>query len=591
MDKPERAKDYKKGIKDKTKKRAEQNAGLRKDKRSEKLRQRRSVVPLAEGESFEKLLASYNKSALMEGNFEQLRLLNRILGAASKHQLEQHAQALLQNPSTGDPMVVHKLLAACRTDVIHPPAQQAIACLLNLTGTRTSFEYQLARTLVSAGFLQIVETHLNLFSSGKHPSFDSKTHGMLWETVVNIIITCPEARDAVLESSLMGYSQNAKMPTESAFTRELRHFFGDEDGVSPACDADRAYFIPLLLAVICAVFETNMNILPPMPFILTSWNYVRQAMYSMQLVPYQEMSELAQLQFSSITAVIFIILQGLKGGKQGEEDSVRLIGFAGQTMFMQTLARMYQFATIGNQVRIVRIFVLISALPMSDGVFQKAMEKADCIKLMMLSVQSNNPELRKFAYFWVGNYMADGAIYVQQLLQAGIMETLIPAIRRDTADIRRPAIYALLTMFSACDEDRRNNMGMSKVADGIMHTLVRQHGIFRWIVPFISGHGVGEESTVADILDVIARALQWNKAIALDALEKSDALGRIDVVLADVSKLKGSQSTIVYNAAVRVDNLINGRPPEQCRTEVMETEDDGGAFVPGTTIQQGYYNF
>jgi hypothetical protein len=227
-DKPAaRAADFKKGIKDKTKKRAEQNVGLRKDKRGEKLRQRRDVVALKQGETFEKLLAYYNKVALLEGNFEQLRLLNRLLGAANKHQLEQHAQTLLFVDTK--PIVVHKLLAACRSDTIHPQTKQAIGCLLNLTGTKTSFEFRVAETLVSAGFLKILETHLNLSTAGKHPTLDTKTRELLWGTVINIIITCPEARDAVLGSSLMGYGPECRPPVESAFTRELERAFSSRE--------------------------------------------------------------------------------------------------------------------------------------------------------------------------------------------------------------------------------------------------------------------------------------------------------------------------------------------------------------------------
>ncbi len=586
----ERQDDFKSGIKHKTEKRAQQNTDLRKKKRDQKLKQRRAPVQAENGNNFDQMLSKYNKAALLGGDMGQLRLLNQLLGNATKHQLEKHIDDLLfisANPQGGAggaegapkvPAIVHKLLGACKTNAITDAMRLSLMCLLNLTGTKTSFEVKCAELLIQSGFLDIVKTHLDLFTSGKHPSLDSKTHGVLWECVVNLIITCPEARNVVLLSPLMGFKGDMNdAPIDSAFTRDLKVVFGPQ--FPPA---DKEYFIPLLLAVICSIYESNETELPPLSFTLTAWNHVVQAMYEMQLMPWQDMSELQQLRFNSITSTLFLILNGLK--KVHQEDSVRLIAYAGQTLFMQTLSNMFQFASLGNQIRIVKIFVQISALPLKEGEFQFAMRKANCVRLMMLVVQSNHPELRQHGFFWIGNYTADGVQFVHELIEAGIIDALIPSIRRDVADIRRSAVYALMTMFSACDEERKNNMQTSDIANGIMHALVTKHRIFTWIAPFISM--AGEEIVVIDILDVMARALQWNKKVTLEAIEHADALGRIDVILAEVTKLKGSQFTAVYNAAVHVDNLVNNRPPEQDRTELMETEFDGG-FLPGTTIQQG----
>ncbi len=568
----DRRDDFKKGIKDKTQQRQAENLGLRKQKREDKLRHRRVAVKLDTAATFEQLFAKYDKHALLSGSLDQLKLLNQLLFLATKDQLDKHVDALLFEETK--PVILTLLLALCRNSE-HKQFESthlAITCLLNLTGTRSSFELQCAKALVDGGFLQTVETHLTLFLKGMHPTMNVPMHSQLWEVVLNIIITCPEARDVVLESSLMGFRGQCEGASEAVFIRDLRFI---------ATQAQE--LLPVIMSVISGIYEMNDDELPPWLFTMATWPYVIETLCDVQSIPYHEMDDSVRITFSCTTTIIMSVLQGLK---TQEEGAIRLIGLAGPVRLMQKLGQLHVCANLINQVRIVKIFVHISGLPLKDSEFQISMEKAGCIPVMMRTLQSNEERLRQQGFLWVGNHMSDGVTYVHHMIQAGVMDALIASVRRDKEHVRRNAVYALMTMFSACDQDRKTNMRYSEMANGIMFTLVTKVGLFRWLTPFVGL--VGGEDVTTDILTVMADALRWNKKVTMKAIETADAPERVSLLLDQISSFKGSQYTNLYNAAIVVDDLINDREPEVDRLQFMETQEEG-FIAPG--IFQGGFKF
>lgn len=569
----DRKDDFKKGIKDKTQKRQDENLSLRKQKRNDKLTHRRVAVKQDDASTFEQMLASYDKNALLNGNLDQLKRLNRMLGIATKDMLDKHVHTLLFTAGPeAKPIVLIKLIDACRTTDpnLTEVTQIALTCLINLTGTVTSFELECAEAIVKAGFLQIVQTHIDLFLLGKHPTMDTMMHSRLWEVVIHLIISCPEARDIVLESPLMGFHGKCEAAANSTFMRDLAYV--------STCKQE---LVPVLLTVICGIYEMNDNKLPPWLFTFGTWKRVIDALYSLQALPYAEMNDSVRFTLTYTLNIVFYCFKRLL-----PHESILLIGIAEPVRLMQKLTQLYAGANLINQLRIVQIFVRLGFLPSKESEFQVCMEKAGCVPLMMRTVQSNEERLRQHGFLWVGNFMADSVVFVQRMIQVGLMDALIPSIRRDKEHIRRNAVYALMTMFSACDQDRRNNMQYSEMANGVMFALVAKHGLFRWITPFI---GVtGQEDVSCDVLNVVAGALRWNKRVTMEAIETADTPERVTMLLNQISGMKGSQYTSLYNAAITVDDLMNDRQPEVDRALMMEIVEEG-IIAPG--VYQGGFKF
>lgn len=76
--------------------------------------------------------------------------------------------------------------------------------------------------------------------------------------------------------------------------------------------------------------------------------------------------------------------------------------------------------------------------------------------------------------------------------------------------------------------------------------------------------------------------------MTMEAIETADTPERVSMLLNHISSLKGNQYTPLYNAAVEVDDLINGREPEADRATLMETQEEG-IVAPG--VFQGGFKF
>jgi hypothetical protein len=582
----DREEDFKKGIKDKTQKRADQNLALRKQKRDDKLKQRRVVVKQNDASiTFEQLLTRYDKKALLGGDVMQLHVLNEMLGIATKSQLDRHVNALIVVDK--QPVVIHLLIRLCESDV----GLIAATCLVNLTGTRTTFELECAQALVRSGYLDVVN-RISQRAWNTSTPIEPGFHMCLWEVVLNIVIVCPKtaealsSRDIVLASPLMGFAQDKPIELgkphdsmNSGFTRDLRAVFSDGYPKSY-----KAVMIPQFMSVICGIYEMDDIDLPPWSFTVSVWPFVIAAFMDVQVKQYEEMDNLEKLCVSNVLAIVWMIFYGLKDdGKR----SVFLFNLAKPPLMMQKLQQLFKHVTMVDQKRIIRTFVLISAFPCGRNVLQTVMQDTGCVPLMLWCTQSNQDVIREHAYLWVGNYMADGVTYVDELLNKGLLDSLIPSVRRESQRvIQRNAVYALMTMFNACDEDCRD-LQTADMANGIMHRLVVKQGIFRYLAPFISLDTKDPELTT-DVLVVVAHALKWNRKVALEAIENVDTPDRVTALLDQIHKLKGHQLTVLYNAAVTVDDLLNNRAPEPDRLQLMDTSmTESGMVAPGV-FQGGF---
>jgi hypothetical protein len=571
----ERKESFKKGLgsaEEGTRRRDEQMTSIRKQKRDDKLelkRRRRRQLNVGPGEAMEtddgegdddltvqRLVSQYNKAQLLSSlDLNQLVLLDRILKRLDTvEDLEQYYERLFGT----DAQVLSHLVNACCTSTDAPRFYAALTCLINVTGFMSNL-YSLRITMMlfeQSSILRMIYTHLEAYyrlggSGTKYPIMEygsGDAHSRLWELVINLIYDNPEARDAVVSSPLF-----ANMNT-SPFSRAIATVFND------AAASELRLLRPVLISLICTIIETPLSTAPlpvSFPFVLLVWKHITvDGLYTVQPVHDDERSEYDGIILSCTTRVIACLMRAYERIRD-DGTNIRLIQLAGGlSTFMRKLSELAQpvVSTPSVQRRIVEIFRILSALPCpADAAvtFQAAMVYAGgAIPLMLRSLTNRNADVRAWAFLWAGNYMADGVQYVQQLMGLGIVDSMVHSLnqRSEPTHVHRKAVYALMTMFCACDKDKRSTTDPIVVAsaNGILRTLTS--GIFKYLEPFL--HRNSDPETCVDVLNVVCAALKWDHQLTIAALEDADALDHI-------SDLVGSQNTAVYNAACAVEARLS----------------------------------
>jgi hypothetical protein len=297
-------------------------------------------------------------------------------------------------------------------------------------------------------------------------------------------------------------------------------------------------------------------------------------------LPFESMNDITSI---TLHRCISITHHYLKNAESIDSQGVKLLAIAEPNIFLKVLETHYiacRFPYL--QIEMLQIIALISGLPSDNYALQKWMNESGWINVLMKELDNPNNAIRQFAFVCAGNYMSEGVIFVRDLLSRQILDVLIPAITKDKAEIRERAVYALMTMFDACNADR-NKLEHCKQADMTMRLLITQHKLFKYITPYI---GSIEPQMVCDILRVIATALKWNRKIALEALESTATDGRIDMLFSEIERVKGSEHSELYKMAVLVDDLMNGREPEADRRMDVEFE-----MPPPDGVMRGNFNF
>lgn len=549
-----------------TDKRAAQQQTLRKDKRDVLMaRNRVAVARPPDGETFAVLLAKhYDAQVLLcsdnrEASLTQLRILNHILGFASQSfdaqaVFERHAHKILgYYPAGGslgvgkdgkDGLRVIELLAhLCKGENGAEAARLALTSLVNLTGMETGLDIFIAHCVLDAGALSVAAAHLTQLHSGDGCwlSADEQAHSYWWELVMNVLLSCPEARALVLDTPLfcMG-SDDEHAALTAPYMRDLDWVFTRARSVS---------LVPMLLGVMRAALDNAYDALPSSwTFVVGSWRYLMQALlenYVPSGVPYAQMDVSQQLAMSAAVAATACIARHCDAAQLS-----KLMLMVGYERVIGKFAALLPFSNLSNRIYVMQFLVKLSALPLREHEFQLAMEGSGCIPLMLQQADHTDERVRLNSFLWMGNYAADGTAYVQNLMLAGALRSVSASIRDDRTPVRRTAIYALRKMFMACEYDFRNKMDVSAQASGLIHRLVVTENMFRWLRPHI---GIaGSEETTCDILQCAETALRWNRPAAQAALEESGTLER-------AMQMLDSPCTPIYEAVSRIDELLHGR--------------------------------
>lgn len=556
----------KQGKSSNTQKRIDKNLSLRKDKRNEKLG--RNKIAVAKTESFSLLFQKYNQKALLNGDKDQLLLLHQIFGLEGEEAaIEKHMLHLLATPGPQTKnkinfVVIKYLIELCKNNNAKfvERTRLSIKILLNLTGLETSYDVAIAHAIVGDGkFLQdVLPEHLRLWFADKNLVLDNVAHSCLWEMVLNIILVCPEGKNEVLDSVLFFKGHLFNQTLHLAY-KSKNHFI-----------------IATLLTVAYAVADMDN-----WDFKLQIWPFVIHILREITPTPYHGMNDIVRITLHrciSITLVFFRTAEAI------EAQGVKLMSVAEPNVFLTVLEAHYRACGDSYlQVKILQIIALLTALPSDNYALQKWMNESGWVTSLMKALDTTVPEIRRFAFICVGNYMTDGVIFVREMIARHILDVLIPAITRDVAPIRKQAVYAFMTMFDACNQDR-SNMKFAKEADLTMRLLVLQYNIFKYITPFIGL--MNDHQVVCDVLRVIATALKWNKDITMKALELTSTDGRIDMLFSEIERVKGSENSEVYQMALMVDDLMNDREPEAERR--MEVE---FTMPPPDGVMRGNFNF
>jgi hypothetical protein len=504
----ERKASFKKGLGDGlTDRRAQDSVKLRKQKHASALSRRRGIERPDVGGQLERMMALYRRQDIIAaGDATQLRLLHDILECATTPFLDEQVPTLL-----GDG-VIPVLVKHCAE------SEQCAIIMQQLTGIVTKHDIIIARDIVKSGFLNVMAANEQ---NAMRPTF--------WNILLNICLSCREGRIEVLGSPLF---------VNSIFQQVAPR-------VQPA----------QVLSVTCALIEAD-ECEPLVNLIAFMWPLLMHTLINVtQPLPWGELDETQRILINASTGILRGALFGLNHKKR-PDINIRLLMEKGTapSLIRKLTALLRSCKETGLEVRILEIMVRISALPLPTHELHIMMREAGSVRDMITQAQRPTTVARYWAFLWIGNYMADGATFVQEMLTADVMSVLVSAMERGEADVKAKAIYAVMTAFSACDQEQDN----VALADQMLHTLVFGHKIFARLAEHITSLP-GHEQITTDILKCLAAGLRWNRARVMQSLKAYHVHERIEDVL---SELKGNLDTEVYQLATEVDDMLQGRAPE-----------------------------
>jgi hypothetical protein len=572
-----------------TDKRASEAVSLRKEKNKEKLdtlRERRLMaVPRAGGAGEKQPIASFDKQAFVtRGDLDALRTLNEIMAliAQDTDALEQHGTKLLfDDDNHHHPIVCTTLVALLNSALpIHDPAYRcALTTLVNVSGAQWSQDVRVSQALVQAGFLPYAARVLGGGGGGNEGAPNpapnpAPLEACVWDIASNVAATCREARALVL---------NVLAPSLFAsFARVYAPTYAPHE---------YALMAPTLLDCAWTLLQNpESGRCDPWLFTFALWPFALRTLESMP--PLMHQSEMDEPQRMALSCALFCVRYMLRGAAlnadaKPEESASRLLALVGVVRVVTLLVRTFPLCSFTNQVCVAETMVTISA---GNLEFQQSMLSVPgCIDLMVSLLSNGKARLRQQAYLWMGNFMSDGSEYVALMLlpRYNVMETIINCVRGEREElVRRNAVYAFVTMFHTCNWDRVHRMEKREQSEAFMRTLVLTHTLFRWITPFVSV--VADQRLACDVLNVMAAALRWDRALVLGALEDSDVPDRVSYLVAQIQHLKGSQHTPLYEAACAVDDLMGERNGEG-GVDAMQLDVQAGFVAEG--VYQGGFAF
>lgn len=522
-----------------TRKRDEQQSLIRKDKRRNKLmEQRRGPQQQQEQQSILAGLVQFNQGALLSGNPQQLLLLTQVLQHATQTQAEEHLPKLLWISNGSDPVVLRFLVARCFGNEV------AARALVYATHHVTSHDVSMAQAIVDAGFL--------LGMSKTAPTqLVSSHYALLWELVVNLVLSCPEGRGLILKNCFQG----GMLP----FLAVLRH-------------ANSTHDAPLQSAMIhlCSCLlsrPSQQDQIPPNWFQDVFTHLLLFVMTEVQSIPHTELDPnlLATLgrALDSLSECILVV-------PNKEMVLVPVLLHVGLDRVFRHLVSLCKVQSPKNQVAILLLLGRMSLFSVRETPFHDAAHRCGVFELMVHNAtRPDSVVARAHAFLSFGNYLADHYGTVGYLMKAGAIPVMLEAVYREEDVVRRQALFAIHSMIQICDEMRRDNMLFSDEANAILATLLKTHKLLNPVVPFITIEDMESARCAVNILLIL---LRWNKDMIMNSMAGQDAEDRIQLLLAE---LKGQRTgTEFYNLICQVELLMDNAARTQDMDQGNDSDED-----------------
>jgi len=546
---------FKQGIKDGTRKRDEEQSIIRKKNREQKIARQRCAGEEHIHEKFAELFPAYNRRdfthpASPESGLRQLEKLSNLLAAASDTELERHLDKIV------DAVTIQLLVALFAKADDARVMRLALGCLVNATQTA---DLKIVQCVFNSGFLNHLAGYFRLALEGGYPQLQSALQGDVWKALINCVFSCQEACQIILKSAIF---------TQGLFSAYLARLVAESNN-DPAHLVLVQLFIRSLLDKYSGEDVDN--------FIPAAWNFMCYVLYNV-LQPFDH----AQMDINMQKLASFLFL-GISGIFRHSSETVnaRLVEIGGYSRIMHQLGALFKHFSLSDKREIAAVFASLSAMRFDSSeeiARQRSDELAEFIPFFTQLLSHTDEMLRWQAYKMAGNCIADGLSRAQEFLRLGFIEQVSITIRHDGPGVVQQAVFSLMNLFLMCDDERRYNMQTTALAKSVMHDLVERYSVFKLVVPLLDRQG--QDALVLDVLTLIETGLKWNSQLCLRYIENVNGQNKVEHLLNAIQHLKGNRNTVLYNAAVRVDDLLSGKDDIDSVLAMEHDQPDEGSFPP-----------
>ena len=367
----------------------------------------------------------------------------------------------------------------------------------------------------------------------------------IWDVLSNLALTSKQAVMDIFKSPILNMGDS-----KSLFFQELFLLYNEK----LTSDDVRLSLMPYMVYLVRALYGYETYKVPT-AFCVGIWPFLQKVVQDIQPVSRDEMSPDVICLCANLYKAIFTLIM-----TQNEHDTLQMsrmiIGTDTDSMLTRMLAMM-RVTVVGVQLFIVKIIGYIMFIEIGEGYMQKMMTRTGWDKKMVELADHNDFEIRQRALLFLGNFVSDGTPYVLQLIEYGVIGSVINKLNRERYNIvKYRALYVFLKMFTACDADRRQcpNERIQKLAEGIMRTLVVEKSMFNYVLPFITQAG-NDVCIIKDALRILETALLWDKKLVISQINDTGERA-LQELMNQINHNKGDKDTALFELACRVDDLV-----------------------------------
>lgn len=521
----ERKSEFKKGLGSSaaaSAKRIDAHLSIRKDKRRDMRERMRIFKDRQDHGQFVQQLQVYN-----QGRSNGFDAFHRTIMAANDQQMNEHLPKLIKEEN-----VLVNLISILRQGGNALAASECLAKIME-SELLDKLGIQCAGNLIEGNILTCALPYL---LSSKEEEKNVKYY--LWKTLIGIIRTCNEARNAI----------TADKRFQNAFSLTWPN----------------PYFKPVLVELVKAALMINwmgfmgdcedaVQMLPPSVFIQGTWplmvDYLMKELMPAPRKQYKNDGDVifnGQVRdvisfFSTVmqecrTPHMMNVIQNLV------TESHSKCGFL--KFFMNLVFRLEDER---NKALIIGFFMHLSAFYITDlNLYRYLIEETECLKVMFHSLQYNVTDLVRTALIWIGNFASEGVPIVRRLVEAKILEEIMNRMHASAFSFASfsQAFYVLDTIAISCVEALQLQNEDFALADSILGLIFLQYNVMS-ITCRVVDRALHDPRLTLDILGLWKKLLWWKPREVKPRLEE---YGGFDVL----EKFRNQPNEAIYEAA----NLI-----------------------------------